>query len=56
MRDVAKLARVSTMTVSRALHDSAAVTEETRLRNPEFEHIPIVALDPPLLRHARLDP
>lgn len=32
MSDVAKLARVSTMTVSRVLNDSASVTEETRLR------------------------
>ena len=32
MSDVAKLARVSTMTVSRVLNDSANVTEETRLR------------------------
>lgn len=32
MSDVAKLARVSTMTVSRVLNDSASVTDETRLR------------------------
>jgi LacI family transcriptional regulator len=32
MSDVAKLARVSTMTVSRVLNDSANVTEDTRLR------------------------
>ena len=32
MSDVAKLAHVSTMTVSRVLNDSASVTEETRLR------------------------
>ena len=32
MRDVAELARVATMTVSRVLNDSAPVTEETRER------------------------
>ena len=32
MSDVAKLARVSTMTVSRVLNDSASVAEDTRLR------------------------
>jgi LacI family transcriptional regulator len=32
MSDVAKLAHVSTMTVSRVLNDSASVAEETRLR------------------------
>ena len=32
MRDVAKLAKVATMTVSRVLNDSAPVTEETRER------------------------